>query len=174
MQAPIYPWLSRDLLFGRPSVGSLMGLCEENYAALGRLILGLRHIRGARRTVCPGNLDLYLDVLDQAPYTTTVRLTYLFGNLDGPAGGHAEPDACLRAYHDAQQVEVLGLSPKSLPVLRGPNEPLLLDKWRVNLFLAKWLDYCVQQGYRFEVVERDEGPRGERSSGVASRFAACL
>ncbi|MBK1732552.1 DUF1249 domain-containing protein [Thiococcus pfennigii] len=173
MQAPLYPWLTRDLLLGRPTVGSLMGLCEGNYALLRRLVPGLNRIQGAHRASCPGDLDLHLDVLEQAPYTSTVRLTYLFASLGDATRRQAEPDACLRAYHDARQVEVLGLSPKSLPMLRDPDEPLLLDKWRVNLFLAKWLGYCAQQGYRFDCAERDEPPHGARSLGAIARLAAC-
>jgi hypothetical protein len=33
------------------------------------------------------------------------------------------------------------------------DHPALDAKWRVNVFLSKWLAYCVTQGYRFGVVD---------------------
>jgi uncharacterized protein YqiB (DUF1249 family) len=55
----------------------------------------------------------------------------------------------LRAYHDAAQVEVLSLRQTVLPVLRHYDTPALGAKWRANLFVSKWLGYCLSQGYRF-------------------------
>ena len=156
MQAPLHPWLSSDCLHGRPTVGALMGLCEENFALLLRLVPDLRCLRGSYRAQRAGDLDLHLEVLDQSPYTTTARLTYVFAAGNRAARHDSEPDALLRIYHDARQVEILGLSPKSLPVLNDVSEPLLLDKWRINLFLAKWLEYCLRQGYRF-CAETEDG-----------------
>jgi uncharacterized protein YqiB (DUF1249 family) len=60
-----------------------------------------------------------------------------------------DPNARLCAYHDAMQVEVLDLHQTALPVYRHYAYPALDAKWRANLFLARWLAYCVRQGYRF-------------------------
>lgn len=148
-----YPWPSIESLQGQPTVGGLMALCEENYAALIRLIPGLRGMHGPHRARSQGEIDLFLDIVDQAPYTTTVRLTYRFSERCAPGRMQTEPDALLRAYHDARQVEVLGLSPTALPPLSDMDEPILLDKWRINLFLGKWLQYCAQQGYCFQTTD---------------------
>jgi hypothetical protein len=55
----------------------------------------------------------------------------------------------LRAYHDAGQVEVLDLRQTALPVFNHYRSPALQAKWKANLFLAKWLSYCLIRGHRF-------------------------
>lgn len=69
----------------------------------------------------------------------------------GPTTGGtlAEPNALLRAYHDAGQVEVLDLRQTVLPLYRHYGAPALEAKWRANLFLSKWLAYCVRAGHGF-------------------------
>lgn len=143
---PVYPWLDTDLLLGPPNIGALMALCEENYASLLQLMPDLRVATGSYRASRPRHPDLFLDILDQAPYTTTLRLTYFLPVFDA-AVRRPEPDARLRVYHDARQVEVIGLCPRRLPAFDAAAEPHLLDKWWANRFLAKWLSYCTQQGY---------------------------
>jgi uncharacterized protein YqiB (DUF1249 family) len=75
-----------------------------------------------------------------------VRLTYYFQRLNGR---HSDPDAVLRVYHDSRQVEVLDLNQQALPLKQGKEPPNLEQKWKANLFLAKWLAYCAQQGHGF-------------------------
>jgi uncharacterized protein YqiB (DUF1249 family) len=139
-------------------VGDLMGLCEENYRALMRLIPALREIQGEMRSVRDKHLDLHLEALEQAPYTTLLRLTYYFPHSDGLIHrlGDPDPDALLRAYHDAGQVEVLDLRQTALPIHNDYQSTALETKWRVNLFLSKWLAFCLRQGHRFP--NRDNEP----------------
>lgn len=200
MQFPTFPHLclppgrttnrarQRLLLGAGPNVGELMLLCEENYRRLLLLMPTLPRLTGnlvSRRT---GQTDLLLEVVAQAPYTTTLRLTHLFtaasdphapepppvppgsvpssaaapdtGALTHPieaAAGSAmparepptEPNALLRAYHDAAQVEVLDLRQTVLPLYRHYGAPALEAKWRANLFLSKWLAYCLREGHVF-------------------------
>jgi uncharacterized protein YqiB (DUF1249 family) len=98
-----------------------------------------------------GGLDLHLEIIEQAPYTTLLRLTYFFPHNDGRVHRipQADPDALLRVYHDAGQVEVLDLRQTSLPIRRNYQYPALETKWRANLFLSKWLAFCARQGHRF-------------------------
>lgn len=151
MQAPYYPWSAHFALSGRPTVGVLMSLCEENYQALRRMIPDLRQVRSEMRSGRAGGLDLHLEILEQAPYTTLLRLTYFFPHNDGMVHRipEADPDALLRVYHDARQVEVIDLRQTALPVRGHYRSPALEAKWRANLFLAKWLGYCIRQGHRF-------------------------
>ena len=44
MRASVYPWSLRSILQGRPTLGGLMELCEENYRLLARLIPELAHV----------------------------------------------------------------------------------------------------------------------------------
>lgn len=150
MQAPspIFPRL--DLLASAPNVGGLMALCEENYDALMRLAPRLPQLSG-RLLSRPGDrAELRLIIDDQSRYTSTLRLSYFLHDGEGLGGQPAlEPDALLRAYHDAKQVEVLSLRQTVLPILSHYDHPALAAKWRANLFLSKWLGYCLREGHHF-------------------------
>lgn len=152
MQAPT-PNFSRLILLRPPTnVGGLMMLCEENYGALLRLAPHLPQLQGQLRSKPEGMAELTLSIVEQSPYTTTLRLTHLLQVESMAQHQHlSEPDALLRAYHDAEQVEVLNLRQTVLPILSHYQAPALAAKWRVNLFVSKWLGYCLHQGYRFSV-----------------------
>jgi uncharacterized protein YqiB (DUF1249 family) len=143
-------WLNR-----RPSVGDMLALCEENYHYLMNLVPDLARLQGSCRSRRPNHQDLHLTVLEQTRYTTLIRLTYEFPH-DRSGEVIADPDALLRVYHDARQVEVEDLRQQALPIQRLYEAPGLENKWRVNLFVAKWLAFCAIQGHRFvaETAER--------------------
>jgi uncharacterized protein YqiB (DUF1249 family) len=145
MQTPHAPHL-RKWLDRRPSVGDLLALCEENYRYVHSLVPQLKRLQGQHRSQRPDHQDLHLTIVEQTPYTTLLRLTYRFSHAEG---GVAEPDALLRVYHDARQVEVEDLRQQALPTHRLYEAPGLLNKWRLNLFVGKWLAYCVGQGHLF-------------------------
>jgi uncharacterized protein len=158
-------------LAGRPTVGALMALCEENYALFARLAPQVREQRGTWVSRGRGGLDLHLIVEDQSPYTSLVRLTHYFPGCGGlpvadcPSARASErprpdPDLRLRVYHDARQVEVESLSQTALPMRSDYRHPALDAKWKVNLFLSKWLRFCLHEGYRF-VPGRGEIPLTE-------------
>lgn len=171
MQIPQYRWHTPFILSGRPSVGDLMGLCEENYRALARMIPELAMVQGEARSRLDVGLDLHLEILEQAPYTTLLRLTYFVPHDDGLVHRVPEPDpdALLRAYHDAGQVEVLDLRQTVLPIHNHYRYPALETKWKVNLFLSKWLSFCLRQGHRFPAASAREA-----DSGVVERISVCL
>ncbi|MEA3641070.1 MAG: DUF1249 domain-containing protein [Lamprobacter sp.] len=133
------------------NVGGLMALCEENYEALMRLAPALPQLNDPLRSKPEGMAELSLSIIEQSPYTTTLRLTHLLPAEGATAQHPSEPDALLRAYHDAQQVEVLSLRQTVLPILSHYQAPALAAKWRANLFVSKWLGYCLHQGYRFSL-----------------------
>jgi uncharacterized protein YqiB (DUF1249 family) len=156
MQAPSPLFAQLDLTGERPTVGVLMALCEENYRSLLRLAPRLSTAEGVLCSELPGNARLQLEVIEQAPYTTTLRLTHLFAPTGGRAEWLPEPDATLKAYHDAEQVEVLDLRQTALPIFSHYQSPALVAKWKANLFLAKWLSYCLYNGHRIaSASERD-------------------
>jgi len=128
-----------------------MALCEENYRALLRLIPDLRRIQGEARSVVDRDLDLHLEIVEQTRYTTLLRLTYYFPHNDGLVHRlqQPDPDALLRVYYDAGQVEVLDLRQSVLPVHNHYRHPALETKWKANLFLSKWLAFCLRHGHRF-------------------------
>ena len=146
-QSTIEPALRR-ILAAPATVGALLDLCEENFQLLRLIAPDLRAMRGSHRSQRPGQLDLHLDVIDQAAYTTTLRLTYWFDEHPGRA---PDPDATLRVYHDARQVEVLDLRQQTLPVDRLFESPALAHKWKASVFLSKWLWYCARNGHQFRL-----------------------
>ena len=153
---------------GRPTIGALMTLCEENYLALLRLAPELPRLRGSFVSRRGEGADLLLDVGEQAPFTTALRLTHLFAGTGERSAWRAEPDARLRAYHDARQVEVLGLRQTALPLLGDYKPPALAAKWKANFFIAKWLGYCLAQGHRFPAVVVHHTERRDRDPLPAS------
>lgn len=130
----------------RPSVGDLLALCEENYRRLHYLAPQMKRLQGRHRSSRPDHQDLHLTIVEQTRYTTLLRLTYEFA-LD--EDGASDPDALLRVYHDARQVEVEDLRQQTLPTRRLYEAPGLMNKWRLNLFVSKWLAFCVSQGHLF-------------------------
>ncbi len=144
-----YPWSLYSLLTGKPTVGGLMDLCDENYHHLLRLSPAIRELSGCYCSEVNGHIDLYLDVLEQTSYTTLVHLTYYFPQQGGST---PDPDATVRIYHDSRQAEVLDLLQSALPLKRGLHNPTLEQKWRANMFLSKWLFFCVQQKHCFRPV----------------------
>jgi hypothetical protein len=146
MHTTCYPWDLRKLWQQCPSVGCLMDLCDENYHYLMRLAPRLHQLEGCRLSRVHREIDLYLEVLEQTPYTTLVHLTYYF---EHHAGQRPDPDATLRVYHDCRQVEVVDLRQRIFPAADSRTPADLARKWRLNLFLSKWLSYCVREGHRF-------------------------
>ncbi len=142
------PWIPRltALLDETPTVGRLLDLCEENYRQILEMAPDLRRLQGLHRSCRPGHMDLHLEVVEQTPYTTVIHLTYYFSHHEGQV---PDPDALLRLYHDAAQVEVLDLRQSALPLPSGYQHPSLRNRWRIQLFLSKWLAFCRHQGHAF-------------------------
>lgn len=147
-----YPWISHAdrLLDYLPTLGRLLDLGEENYNILLCLAPQLRQMRGLHASRRPGQMDLFLEVMEQTPYTTVVHLTYYFAHEQGQ---QADPDALLRVYHDARQIEVINLRQQVLPMKGGYQHPSLYNKWKVNVFLSKWLSFCKVQEHQFQAKE---------------------
>lgn len=162
MQATLCPAATAALWSRRPSVGALMGLCEENYVLLSRLAPGLSSRHGRLVSRVKGSVDLELTIEAQSPYTTLLRLTHVFGHAGmGGLDLGSDPDVQLRVYHDARQVEVLHLRQTALPLHANYQPPALDSKWRLNLFLAKWLAYCLHQGHWFGAASAIPVPLAE-------------
>lgn len=147
MRAPYYPWNVKYLLSGRPSMGMVLDLSDEIYRLLMRLAPDLPRLHGKLLSSLPEGMDLHLDILEQTPYTTLLHLTYYFPQV---SGYYPDPDAQLRVYHDLHQVDVLELRQSALPLRRWGGNPTLEQRWKINLFLSRWLAYCVWEGHGFK------------------------
>jgi uncharacterized protein len=135
------------------SFAALMELYEANYIRLRQLIPGILQWQGSGVSTVPGALDLHARVLEQTRHTTTLWLSYDFGE-SCPEKRH-KPDLVVRLYSDARQAEVLSrscrLSEVDIRRQQGDLDTLLLCKWRLNRFLYKWLGYCLRQGHKLSV-----------------------
>lgn len=125
-----------------------MALYAENHAKLARLADTAVLAPGRHLSSVGDGLDLYIDVLEQHPYTTELRLTYA---LQDPVTGQPDPSAWLRVYHDACQLEAthcyVGRRWQDIIGLHPPAPVVLDHRLRMNTFLGKWLDYLEHGGH---------------------------
>ncbi|MBX6419941.1 MAG: DUF1249 domain-containing protein [Sinobacteraceae bacterium] len=141
---------------GQPRrLAHLIDLYERNYRLLERLIpeLELPFERAVSRSAT--DLPLVLTVVERAPYTAELRLTYEF---DTPEGRVLAPDLWIKLYRDARVAEVLHCG-RRLPWLAAEEgDPqaarFLHDQWTRNHLLAKWLEYLLEHGHGFSVAAR--------------------
>lgn len=120
---------------------ALMGLYESNYLRLRALAGDLMAFAGTRHSLVADDCELVLAVKQRTPYTSVLDLSYLL-----PPAGHQQlavplleryPELKLRVYHDARLLEAQG------------DERELHHRWRRNLMLNKWLEYCSDRGHQF-------------------------
>ena len=141
----IVSWRSRPASFV-----SLMSLYESNYIRLGWLIEDLSQVTAPVVSSVQGDCPLHLKIEERSRYTTTLNLTYMF---EEASQSLADPDLQIRVYHDARLAEVQSAARSHrhsmLESLRSSFQRGLGDRWRSNMMLNKWLDYCVERGHRF-------------------------
>ncbi len=140
------------------SFTGLMALYESNYRRFERLVPEL-DLPFDEATSRGEDATLYLRVLERCRYTTTVHLTYWFGEGQSL---RADPDLRLRLYRDAELVEAISCDARSRYVaLAGVPEiddDVLNSQWPRNLLLNKWLAYCLAQGHSFGGAHRPRIP----------------
>ena len=128
-----------------------MALYETNYFLLSHLIPDLRRAQDDMAAQIPNRLILFSQVLETSKYTKTLYLTHYYHDAHQ---SECTPGLILRVFFDSQQAEVLSwTNPESFAHINKTQFSYLSDihsKWQVNYFLAKWLQYCLQQGYLLE------------------------
>jgi uncharacterized protein YqiB (DUF1249 family) len=141
-------WRARPVSFV-----SLMTLYESNYIRLRGLVGDVRALAGGAVSSVRGDLDLHVAALEHSPYTTILRLTYLF---DEAGATVADPDLEVRVYHDARLAEASRCARwvrhPGLAGLRSGLPEALGERWLRNMLLNKWLDYCTERGHSFAVA----------------------
>lgn len=123
----------------------LAHLCETNYQKLLRLLPDLHTLEGSTLANMPGKPPLHMELLEKSPHTLTLRLTHHF------FGQNEEvleiPAVQIRIYLDAEVAEALEdhARPSVFATFahRGSAGEILSYKWRLNYFLSRWLDYCL-------------------------------
>lgn len=125
-------------------------VCAANYQKLLRLIPNLLDFRHGATGFAESNSTLHLEILERSPYTVTILLSYSFKkNLEE----FLEPAVTIRIYLDLQLAEVISDHARAAvaQVYRNPGLSLEIMnyKWRLNYFLQKWLDHCLNKNYHF-------------------------
>lgn len=149
-----------------------MLLYEENYRQFRRFCPPRAPEVGAYAAETAGHPTLFMEILEHHRYTTVIRLTYHFG---GGEDQGLDPDAYIRVYHDARLAEATycrhGDVLRQLAGAWPPASDMVRQRWRMNLFLDKWLAYLLHEGYGFEQMRQvqrlpeccsDKTPDGER------------
>jgi uncharacterized protein len=129
---------------------ALMTLYESNFIRLGWLIPDFKALARESRSRSVSDCDLHLTLLERNPYTSLLRLTYLFGDAEQCV---AEPALELCVYHDARLAEARAVSGECRhPLLRQARAEVkreLDQRWARNIMLNKWLEYCAERGHCF-------------------------
>jgi uncharacterized protein YqiB (DUF1249 family) len=125
-------------------------LCESNYQKLFCLIPDLCSFQNHATGKTTNKPSLYLKIIDRSKHTITVELSHSFNiNLENLM----EPAVKIRIYLDANLAEVLKDHVRSevSKVYKDPGQSIEIMnyKWRLNYFLQKWLDHCLQTDYKF-------------------------
>ncbi len=125
-------------------------ICESNYKKIFQLIPELSAIKDKAIGSAPNNTALYLQVIEETPYTLTIELSHRF---EKKSAEFRLPAVRVRLYLDAQIAEVLSdhARPSVSRVFEdfGLCREIMNYKWRLNFFLQKWLDHCLAKGYSF-------------------------
>jgi uncharacterized protein YqiB (DUF1249 family) len=125
----------------------LLGLYSDNFERLRKLVDARQLTPGRYVREIEGHPALLLDLLEQQPYTTLLRLSLRFVDSE-PA---EDPESYWRVYHDARQAEVTHCRFDAHRVrLFAPDTPARLIaqyRRRMNSFANKWLEHLLDVGY---------------------------
>lgn len=129
----------------------LAQLCEDNFQKLLCLIPELFSIQQQAVGLAQHKTALQLRVIERSPFTLTIELNHRFGQ---DLEALMLPAVKIRVYQDAKSAEVLRdyvrQDVKKTVKDIGESVAILNYKWRLNYFLAKWLDHCLGANYQFQ------------------------
>ncbi|WP_189453665.1 DUF1249 domain-containing protein [Cognatilysobacter bugurensis] len=136
-------------------LGWLMALYTENEARLVRMFAPRSLAVGHYRSDTGDGLPLHLEIIEQHPYTTELRITYA---IVDPVTGEPDPSAHLRLYHDTRQLEAtncyVGRRWQDVIGMFPPPALLIGHRLRMNTFLGKWLEYLAERGHGAATLRR--------------------
>ena len=142
---------ARALVKIAPGLGPLnylLNLYEENFVLLTTLLGSVRNYSGAYLSHVPSKPPLWLEVIEQQPYTSILRITHSFNTARGIA---LDPNAYVRVYHDTKQAETThcfaGLELKKLYSLAAPLREVNEKRMQMTVFFNKWLRYLLEAGH---------------------------
>lgn len=146
----LHPHLGQQVRPGHYAINLplLMAECSANYVRLSQLTQVMDNTE-FRCLIGVGKQDLavHFVLLDQAKYTSTWSMTVTSSITSTIVKW---PQAQIRAYHDAQLVEVLKWSGQKhfLPRYDGDNGRGYAkdEKYQLNILLGEWISLCLRTG----------------------------
>ena len=124
---------------------NISDIFELNFIKISRLIPLLPSIKDDFVAIKKPSNDLFLLCHNKAPYTATYTLTHKIKSQDVIIN---RPDICFKIYFDARLLEVTSICKETRI---NDSHPLINDcsdlafQLELNLFMLRWLDYCLDR-----------------------------
>ncbi|WP_211826348.1 DUF1249 domain-containing protein [Kistimonas asteriae] len=129
-------------------------LCEMNYIRLMKLIAGNASDEWMIGFSFHGQTcSVHFQITSRSRYTTVIDITQ-----DNRFNWLPCQKMQVRLYHDVRMAEVISSQRQRdfKPRYNYPNTSMYHpdEKEQLNLFLADWLEHCLNNGYLFETIEQ--------------------
>ena len=138
----------------KATYSSLSDVFELNFKKISRLVPLLPSVKGDLIGIKIPSYDLYLICHEKSKYTGTYTLTH---RVNSPHGVINRPDIRFKLYFDAKLLEVDSICKETRI---NSHHPLINDcsdlafQLELNVFMLRWLDYCLDRYNGAEWVAR--------------------
>ena len=144
------------LIYNKEKVtySSLSDVFELNFKKIARLVPLLPSVKGDLIGIKKPSNDLYLLCHEKSKYTGTYTLTHRVNSSHGVIN---RPDIRFKLYFDAKLLEVDSICKETRI---NSHHPLINDcsdlvfQLELNVFMLRWLDYCLDRYNGAEWVAR--------------------
>jgi len=144
------------LIYNKEKVtySSLSDVFELNFKKISRLVPLLPSVKGDLIGIKKPSNDLYLLCHEKSKYTGTYTLTHRVNSSHGVIN---RPDIRFKLYFDAKLLEVDSICKETRI---NSHHPLINDcsdlafQLELNVFMRRWLDYCLDRYNGAEWVAR--------------------
>jgi len=138
----------------RVTYSSLSEIFEINFIKISRLIPLLPSIKENYIGIKSTSNDLHLICHEKSPYTGTYTLTHKINSL---AKVISRPDISFKIYFDAKLLEVTSICKETKinsfhPFINNCSD--LSFQLELNVFMLRWLDYCLDMYNGAEWLKR--------------------
>ena len=139
---------------GKVTYSSLSEVFELNFKKISRLVPLLPSVKGDLIGINKPSNDLYLLCHEKSKYTGTYTLTHRVNSSHGVIN---RPDIRFKLYFDAKLLEVDSICKETRI---NSHHPLINDcsdlafQLELNVFMLRWLDYCLDRYNGAEWVAR--------------------
>ena len=139
---------------GKVTYSSLSDVFELNFKKISRLVPLLPLVKGDLIGIKKPSNDLYLLCHEKSKYTGTFTLTHRVNSSHGVIN---RPDIRFKLYFDAKLLEVDSICKETRI---NSHHPLINDcsdlafQLELNVFMLRWLDYCLDRYNGAEWVAR--------------------